>query len=322
MPNDRARRRGLQSLPSGLDETYERIPDRIDSAPSETQQMIGAALKFLALACQPVDITGLTQIIALEAGDSRLDEDKVVDENVILFWCSSLIRRSNFDESLAELAHFTCKSFLMAIDVDKKPSLARFKLTETLDNNYIAKQCLTYVSLADYNSQLIQSLAEANEYITRFPLRRYAVDLWDTHLYDEEDEEIQNLLKRLFAASRPAIFLNWAQERLLGSNFSYGLSSSKNWADVTTLHWAAILALPSLCKWRLSNNADVNSTSELLGTPLHCALRGESLFLGVGFGFLDMISNTRRETERHQAVQTLLAHGADPNLPFRALRDM
>ena len=316
LPNDRQRRKALDNLPTGLNETYERILVRINTAPIETQKVIQAALKFIALARQPLDITGLAQIIALEAGDSHIAQDKIVDEDALLYWCSSLIRRSDFDESRVELAHFTCKSFLLAIDEETKPHLAPFKVMEARDNNFITKQCLTYISIADYDRELFGTLAEVNEYISRYPLRRYAVELWDTHLNADGDETIVELLKKLFDPSKSTIFLNWAHERLLPrhDHLLHRFKDLKSNRDVTTLHWAALLALPVLCDSQLSSGLDVNSSSQFLGTPLHCALRGESLLYGVSFGFLNTSSLYLHGPERHRMVRNLLAHGADPNV--------
>jgi hypothetical protein len=41
--------------------------------------------------------------------------------------------------------------------------------------------------------------------------------------------------------------------------------------DTTTLHWAALLSLPEICSWLISQGSDVNRISKM-GSPLDCAL--------------------------------------------------
>lgn len=69
--------------------------------------------------------------------------------------------------------------------------------------------------------------------------------------------------------------------------------SAKDEQDVTPLHWAAINAHMSTCRWLLDNGADVDAIGgELRATPLQWAARNGHLYV----------------------VHLLLSRGADPNI--------
>lgn len=151
LSNDRARRKALETMPAGLDETYGRILRNVSKSPLEMQQMVQRTLKLVVLARGEMSIAGLAQILSVEIGDEELDEDAVVDEDAILFWCLSLIRQN--ESGCVELAHFTCKTFLTSIDPVQTPELAPYKINEDEDNAFIAQLCLTYVCLRVFDEK-------------------------------------------------------------------------------------------------------------------------------------------------------------------------
>lgn len=47
--------------------------------------------------------------------------------------------------------------------------------------------------------------------------------------------------------------------------------------DVSPLHWAARLALPSLCRWLIERENNVNEVNHIMSSPLDCAVAGRRL---------------------------------------------
>lgn len=278
LSNDRARRKALDSLPSGLNETYERILDRVNAAANngseDVKTMVQRVLKIVARAEDPMNIEALAHIVALEIGDREIDTEAIVDEDAIFYWCSSLIRHTNEGDAV-ELAHFTVQEFLKGIDTTKNPEYAAFRTDGKTDSTYMTKLCLTYLMLDEFDKVRIKGQHELEEIRTRFPFRRYAVAYWDDPEDDENDDELQDLLRRFFDPSKTTAFLNWTQERMMDvtERLAYGVPYNSHAFDSTTLHWAAMLAYPRVCGWLLSSGADINQTSKLFGTPLNCALR-------------------------------------------------
>lgn len=80
----------------------------------------------------------------------ELDSDAMPDEEGILKWCSSLVRRTP-DGARLELAHFTVEEFLLAIDTSKPNNpYASYKISPNDQNLPLAKLCLTYLLFENF----------------------------------------------------------------------------------------------------------------------------------------------------------------------------
>lgn len=139
------------------------------------------------------------------------------------------------------------------------------------------------------------------------------------HVNGDEDESLLKLLKKIFEPSKPTMFLNWMIERLINNDDigTHGFSDYLNFsAEMTTLHWAAILALPRLCTWLLSLKVNINSCCKLFSTPLNCALGGES-----GYEFLASADPSWRLKYRHETIRILLNNNADTAVNCTGLKN-
>jgi hypothetical protein len=122
---DRDRREALEKLPQDLPSSYERILERAQKSNRQNQILLRNALHWIVYARELLKARVLLQALAVRDGDSRFDSSAMTTEEELLYWCSSLIRRApNF--SGFELAHFTVKEFLQAID---KPQFLEYKLS-------------------------------------------------------------------------------------------------------------------------------------------------------------------------------------------------
>lgn len=318
--NDRARREALKSLPPDLPSTYERILERVNASSEENQIMVQRALRWIVCAERPLSLAALAEAITINEGDKRLDRDAIPDEDAILRWCSSLVRKSVGSENL-ELAHFTVKEFLLAIDPVKQHRVQAYRVQIMQCQAELAKTCLTYLCFEDFAGHLHTNWDDYDQQNTTYPFRSYAVNYWIKHAWEtNEDESLLELMKTLFEPVKSNQFISWSQEYVLNYaeeiegyyvkvNFAHFACQT---ADSTLLHWAAILALPAICQWLLMEGCDVNKPSKAFESPLCCAILGTHI-LGHAYDVEEDLIIIGPSEARDKVVKLLVEHGANVN---------
>ncbi|KAH7410647.1 hypothetical protein BKA64DRAFT_358929 [Cadophora sp. MPI-SDFR-AT-0126] len=139
--NDRDRREALTKLPPDLPSSYERILERVNRSTTENQMLVKTTLKWIAYRQQPLNIKGLLQALAIRETDTAFDSTSMTNERRLRHWCSSLVRKNDVSDNL-ELAHFTVKEFLLAIDPLGNPSFGPYQLS--IDHSILAKLVYEY----------------------------------------------------------------------------------------------------------------------------------------------------------------------------------
>jgi ankyrin repeat protein len=227
----------------------------------------------------------LLEAISISPGDICRDESAMPDEHDILRWCSSLVRKAVDGKSI-EIAHFTVKEFLKAIDPAETPTLSRYKYSKPHSLAEMAKTSLTYLSFSDFNVAAPADFLR----VTRYPFWEYVAERWDFYYREStEDSELFKLTLEFFDISVKPEFITWTRYIAwrrdlwkLGTNKLLNPEDPISIADIkqimksggkaTVLHWAALLGLRDLCD-SLIPKCDVNRDSEL-GYPLHCVISG------------------------------------------------
>ena len=100
LPNDAARRVALDSLPPDLNSTYERILDRVEASNTEVQKLVQRSLRWIICSETPLSLDALCEVVSVNEGDVILHYDAIADEEEILRWCSSLLRKSAAGDGL------------------------------------------------------------------------------------------------------------------------------------------------------------------------------------------------------------------------------
>jgi len=276
---DKAIRRALKSLPPTLFATYERILDRVNASNLDTQKLVQSVLRWIVCSSKPLSTEELLEAVSITEGDTELDSDAMPDEEGILKWCSSLVRRTP-DGNRLELAHFTVEEFLLAIDASEPNSrYARYKISPEDENLPLAKLCLTYLLFEDFRSIEWNGKNELDEFVDEYSFYRYSSTYWAQHaLLHRENEEILDLVQTLFDPSKTGNFLCWSRFWVWSNtnNANFELIS-----NAETLHFAAALSFQHICEWLVEEKGRVSDLDKLssIGTPLFCALSGEDLFV-------------------------------------------
>ena len=311
--NDKQRRNALESLPPTLPKTYERILARVNESNPENQKTVQRALKWVAYAYEPLSLPQLVEIISVEESDERLDPEMIVDGSAIMTWCSSLLRLNDRGlktasvDAVVEFSHFTVKEYLSGINPDIKSDFQPYSLaSENSIHSELAKGCLRYLCLENFSQSFPRNLMETDELKRKHPFRDYTV-LWPGHSKSCIDEDFSELSHKLFDPSKSHNFMCWTQAMI-----SYHLGNTDSpdiYADLSTLHWACMIANPGLCRYLIERNEDVNKSSKL-GTPLQCAVLGTSAIERANPNRAYIRRPQATDSDRAEVINLLLAGGA------------
>ncbi|MCJ1383435.1 Ankyrin repeat domain-containing protein 44 [Xylographa soralifera] len=294
LKNNRERLQALESLPPDLPSTYERILERVNLSGVRTQLMVQRALRWIVCVKNPLPLNILAEAVSIRPDQKHIVSAEIDDESAILRWCSSLIRESPNHDGL-ELAHFTVKEFLLAIDPDKQSAFRAYRISPEKCRLEIARTCIRYLSFDNFDNLYYENIETMTDYIR----------ISCSEVQESDEEELLADLKHLFSPCKSRQFFLWSQDYAIsaeyGGGWHDGLTMNNNAikhytsvSDSSTLHWAALLRLSKLCSWLCEAGCDANRPSRFLGTPLTCVITGK----GDGFGNTRWMQYTRGTTEQ------------------------
>ncbi|KAI8951140.1 ankyrin repeat-containing domain protein [Xylaria longipes] len=165
-------RTALQQLPIGLDATYDRLLQSIDT---KFQPQVVSLLKWLAFSKYPLGVEELAEIFILDADRVvAFDEAErlLKPEDCLRYTSSLVVIQDSWRGPVARLAHFSVREYLMSDRIAEGPA-ACFSFTEPEAHLHIAHSCLAYH---------LQRSAMREEYVEHLKLRHYAAEYWMQHL--------------------------------------------------------------------------------------------------------------------------------------------
>ncbi|KAI0451705.1 ankyrin repeat-containing domain protein [Xylaria acuta] len=165
-------RNALQQLPIGLDATYARLLQSIDT---NFQTQVASLLKWLAFSNQPLNVEQLAEIFILDTNRVvAFDEAErlLKPEDCLRYTSSLVVTQRSGSQPVARLAHFSVREYLRSDRIAEGPA-ARFSFTESEAHLHIAHSCLAYH---------LQHSALSGKDVERLRLREYAARNWMQHL--------------------------------------------------------------------------------------------------------------------------------------------
>ncbi|KAF5559913.1 hypothetical protein FNAPI_4493 [Fusarium napiforme] len=262
LPNNKARKRALTELPPTLNETYDRVLQRVMRCPPETQTCIRRALQWTALGSPKMNIAGLCEAVSLQQDMDAFEADDIIEPEVISRNCGCLLRKS-LDGNYFEFAHFTVLEYLEQTEVGD------FRYSEQDAYRSFAQTSISYLLLPHFDRvpTIIDTIEEAyaNERNQKHPFYKFAVytplgiqrstTSYPIHLRVMEEETVLELLKRLFDIHKTGNFRAWAHAVLSGGQSEL---STMHQLSKGPLHFAVLLLSPNLCQFLIDNGVDVN----------------------------------------------------------------
>lgn len=309
LPTDSLRRKALNDLPKGLNETYERILLRIKGP---IIPLVVRTLQWLAFAAGRLEISALLEALSIEEESDELDPEARPMEEDVLLYCGSLVRKIG---DYIELAHFTVQEYLQSLDTEHE-HLKHFRLSNTAPRS-LAKTCLIYLCLPAFTSHAFL-FEDVMIFRKEYPFYAHASNCWTDYMTDfwaDPDPELRRLYHYLF--TNDSHFRLFMLHRLIGQRDTEGLvedrSSHQDVLDIIDderfepLHAAAMLGLPEICRHLTINegiDVDLNCS---IGVPLQlCLLTVFNAYSMLGLGLSAVHGHSMVSTMR-----SLVDAGAD-----------
>ncbi|KAF9767499.1 hypothetical protein IL306_015320 [Fusarium sp. DS 682] len=268
-----ARRKALTELPPTLNETYDRVLQRVMRCPPETQSCIRRALQWTALGTPKMDIASLCEAVSFQEDMDVLDADDIIEPEVISHSCGCLLRKS-LDGNYFEFAHFTVLEYL------EKTQVGDFRYSEEEAYRSFSQVSLNFLLLPCFDRvpTIVDTIedAYAKERGLKHPFYKFAAHMplgfqrnsssYPLHLKIIEEESVLDLLKRLFGTEENGNFRAWIRAA------SSGDFSAIHELSTGPLHVALMLLSPKLCQYLIDNGVDVNGV-RADNTPLAIAIK-------------------------------------------------
>ena len=295
----------VRNMPIGLNKTYERNWQVIQTQSPEEQSRALAILRWSTFALRPLSVSEITEALVVELGDDgtalqwdelpdNIDDDYINNEIVDI--CGALVEvRSGTSGGGAgyrtiHLIHPSVREFLL-FTLSHNPvntSQLHFGIGKTPEqaehHEYLAKICLGYLSCKDvWQQPTTQKAAEH-----RYKFISYAANNWHSHVIaaGESSQEMLRLVKE-FLSPKNEGFTQW-REYIESPDWTLDSEQEENYNTATPLYYAALLNLPTSMEyiWR-EDKTQLNKVGGEFGTPLQavCFRGHDSAFkLLVGWG--------------------------------------
>ncbi|KAG8156758.1 hypothetical protein KVR01_013363 [Diaporthe batatas] len=341
LPSDGRRRRALSELPPTLFETYDRILDRIMQGDEQSQDLCRKALHWIGLGSYSLNSRALCEAISIPVDQDEADPEQFVDTEWVSRSCSSLIRLSgqSFKIPHFQLAHFTVKEYLRSIEPRSKRGAFRFSEGEAIQE--LLETSLRFLTFPVFDQapmiavSEIERMEQRNQKHPFYPAAARYIFFWNTDggnidaaMGNElaslvNDETMMQYAMKLFDPDKTTFFHSWVLQAIWlwkiesrGALFPeiVGLLFAP---EFSTLHVAATLALPSICKYLVeTRNFDINKWCRI-GTPLHGLMTGIGIYHPNDHGHFQFRSyhGTRLKpatcTQYRECLEIFVRHSAD-----------
>ena len=270
-------RKALTSLPSTLDETYDRILCAISKEDSEYAVRI---LRWLAFSARPLLVEEIAEVIAIDVErNPAFNREEVLEDPLdVLSICSSLVTitttRSTWNRlqtgpdvpsRCVALAHYSVKEYLIS-ERSAQSVASRYTMEDIACNEFLAKSCISYL----LQFQVPDSISKEN--IHKAKLASYAAEFWISHAQvgSHNAEDLNCLIMELFSTGNSA-YLNWVQ--IYNPDRPWDQLNLKTpSAEVPApLYYASSSGLTTIVELLLGKGADVNAQGGHYGNALQAA---------------------------------------------------
>ncbi|KFY17204.1 hypothetical protein V492_00821 [Pseudogymnoascus sp. VKM F-4246] len=326
-------RTALKTLPTTLDETYERILCAISDSDSERAISI---LRWLAFSSRPLSVEELAEVAAINVErETAFDRDDVLEDPMdVLDICKSLVsvvmtkgptlqKPNRPFKTTVILAHYSVQEYLVSTRICQSHA-ARYSLTPGACHSYIAKGSIGY--LLQFEKGFFDSFESAKHVLQDYTLAQYSAKYWITHAYNgEEDDNHLSYLTMKFLSTVDGAYFNWLRlydmemEMWRKTDFRREFDSCPD-----PLYYASLGGLANTACQIVEGGADVNAQGGDYGNALQAASysghnRVVELLLSKGAdvnaqgGYYGNALEAASSEGHDRIVEVLLNKGADVN---------
>jgi len=163
----------LKKFPKGsaaLEEAYDEAIERIEGQLPEECELAKSVLSWITYAERQLTTKELSHALAVEAGESELDEDNIPDIDDMISVCAGLVAVDE-ESDVIRLVHYTTQEYFERVREAWIPKA----------QEEIASTCLSYLSFHTFDSGHCYSDEDFKRRITQNPFLDYAARYWGNH---------------------------------------------------------------------------------------------------------------------------------------------
>ncbi|UKZ78861.1 hypothetical protein TrVFT333_006607 [Trichoderma virens FT-333] len=284
----------LKTLPKGskaYSHAYEGIMKRIEHQGPESVKFAKTILSWISCAKRPLTISELRHALAVEIGESRLNEKDLPQVQDLVSVCAGLV---TVDESsgIIRLFHYTAQEYFEQTETQWFPDA----------NDDITKTCITYLSFDVFEAGFCPTDAALEERLQSYQLYDYAAQKWGHHAREtitldplvldflQYQAKIEASIQALFVvkeSGKPHYSQN-VPKGMVGLHLAayFGIEKAvqvpldlHGWDpedsyNRTPLSWAAENGHEAVVRLLLNKGANPKATDHLGLTPLSWAIQG------------------------------------------------
>lgn len=257
-------RETLDTLPQGLDATYDHALERIASQAEDDHALAMRILTWITCSFTPMTTRILQHGVAMEPGLVELDEDDLPDIDLMISVCAGLVIADQ--EGYIRLVHYTAQEYFIK---------NRDKLFPKAHSE-IAAACITYISLGRFDEgPLIDSGAVARRLEVN-PFLGHAAHEWGNHVREQSDPEVKQMtLTYLKQRVKLACTVELLFYRFRGRKYvSKEVERQKVLQNAEAILVAAYFGMDEIF-WHIveTEHPDLAITNSVLETPLMIATK-------------------------------------------------
>jgi hypothetical protein len=287
-------RHTLDSLPTTLDETYNRILNKVNK---RNRPLVQNILQCVCFFERPISVEETRHIYRI--GNHRKptfdSEDALFDQKDVINLCSGLLClvlvynwnpgqswRLSYDMKTVQLAHFSVKEYLLSTRA------MSWRLDEELSHLYIVKAGIAYYLEFMASGDITSPGASLGVIYRTHTLAVYCAAFMTDHLSRLNPRDHPDLTESFQYLLNPT--LQPKLDRKIGLLYLlekfFASPEEAEPPEVSTLRIAARLGLPMICQWLLS----INTLAQISSTVTEPGI--SSLFLGdaAWYGHADVLN--------------------------------
>ena len=166
-------RQKLQELPTTLDASYDNAMQRITDQEEDHLRLAFKTLAWVTHAFRPLSLRELQHALAVEPGDSELDEELLMDAPSITALCAGLVVIDKATGNV-NLVHYSTKSYF----------------ENTRQKYFAAYHASITLSLATYLTLGVLQDISISEIVRNYPLASYAAQYLGDHARDSPEDSL------------------------------------------------------------------------------------------------------------------------------------
>ena len=234
--------------------------ERIEGQELGFRQLAERVLSWITFAKRPLTTLELRHALAVEVGESALDEDNLEDTEEMISVCAGLATVEEGD--IIRLIHYTTQQFLESW-LNTRNCISRAN-----PQSNITMSCVTYLTFDTFETGFCPTDEKFEERLQLNPLYDYAARNWGHHAREASVEVDKLILDLLMSEAKvsgcsQAMMASW-----LYSNYNYSQRVPK---QMTGLHVASYFGLGGAMIPLLEHGHDANSRDSYGRTPLSWA---------------------------------------------------